>query len=168
MEMDDEVLLEVLRKLQQAELTLGESRNAKAFQAAIDEINKLKKEIAYFDFKAVCYAKDANKATDERDKARRTLCNEYYMARNCRMPAEEIAKEMGWDCFDEASAEKRKKEADSAEALIRRNSIADEILSSEQFMWLMVGSEQPKQHIDDLRTAWRAWQEAGGKTYGRR
>jgi len=44
----------------------------------------------------------------------------------------------------------------------------DKILSSEQFMWLMVGSEQPKQHIADLRTAWRLWQEAGGKTYGRR
>jgi len=37
----------------------------------------------------------------ERDMARRTLCNEYYMARNGRMPVEEIAKEMEWDCFKE-------------------------------------------------------------------
>jgi len=166
--MDSELLLEELEKLAQAELTLGESRNAKAFQAAIAEIHRLKKEIAYFDFKATCYAKDVNKTAAERDQARRILCNEYYMARNGRMPVAEIAKEMDWDCFDEDLAEKRKKWVDSAEALTRRNGIADEILSSEQFMWLMVGSEQPKQHIDDLRTAWRAWQEAGGKTYGRR
>lgn len=163
--MDSEILLEELEKLAQAELTLGELRNAKAFQAAIAEIRKLKREVAYFDFKATCYAKDVNKTAAERDKARRTLCNEYYLARNGRMSVEEIAKEMDWDCFDQDLAEKRKKWADSAEASIRRDGIADEILSSEHFTWLMVALKQPAQRIDYLRTAWEAWQEAGGKRY---
>ena len=51
---------------------------------------------------------------------------------------------------------------------MRPEAIAQEILASEDFMWLMVGSSKhwTEEHIDALRPAWRAYIEAGGKTYG--
>ena len=47
-----------------------------------------------------------------------------------------------------------------------KNKIADEILSSESFMWLMVSANHPEAHCDNLRDAWNAWIEAGGKSWG--
>jgi hypothetical protein len=41
----------------------------------------------------------------ERDVARRTLCNEYSLARNGRNTPHEIAVEMGWDCYDAPQSE---------------------------------------------------------------
>jgi hypothetical protein len=50
----------------------------------------------------------------------------------------------------------------------RRNRIANEIMSSESFMWLMVGANHPESHCANLRNAWAAWKEAGGKSWGKR
>ncbi len=51
---------------------------------------------------------------------------------------------------------------------MRTEAIAQEILASEDFMWLMVGADDAwtDSHISALRPAWRAYIEAGGKTYG--
>ncbi len=51
---------------------------------------------------------------------------------------------------------------------MRPEAIAQEILASEDFMWLMVGADDAwvNSHISALRPAWRAYIEAGGKTYG--
>jgi agmatine/peptidylarginine deiminase len=52
---------------------------------------------------------------------------------------------------------------------VRPEAIAQEILASEDFMWLMVGTSETwtENHIDALRPTWRAYKEAGGKTYGK-
>ncbi len=52
---------------------------------------------------------------------------------------------------------------------MRPEAIAQEILASEDFMWLMVGTSETwtENHIDALRPTWRAYKEAGGKTYGK-
>lgn len=44
----------------------------------------------------------------------------------------------------------------------RRMRIADAIVSSEQFMWLMVGSNHPESQRDDLRPAYEMWKQNGG------
>lgn len=48
-----------------------------------------------------------------------------------------------------------------------RLAIADEILGSEGFLWLIVGANHPDTHIDSLRPAFDAWKKAGGKPYGK-
>lgn len=46
--------------------------------------------------------------------------------------------------------------------------IADEIISSEQFMWLMAGSNHVDSNLEALRPAFNAWRKAGGKSWGKR
>lgn len=46
--------------------------------------------------------------------------------------------------------------------------IADEIISSEQFMWLMTGSNHVDSNLEALRPAFNAWRKAGGKSWGKR
>jgi hypothetical protein len=41
------------------------------------------------------------------------------------------------------------------------------IVSSEAFMWLMVGANHPELHLRDLREGYREYQAAGGKAWGR-
>lgn len=48
-----------------------------------------------------------------------------------------------------------------------RLAIADDILGSESFLWLIVGANHPDTYIDALRPAFDAWKKAGGKPYGK-
>jgi hypothetical protein len=45
-----------------------------------------------------------------------------------------------------------------------RDAIAEEILSSEEFTWLMVGANHPQIHLNALKPAWAAWRERGGRS----
>jgi hypothetical protein len=49
-----------------------------------------------------------------------------------------------------------------------RNSLANAILGSESFMWLMAGANHPEAHLSALRPAYDNWVAAGGKSYGKR
>ena len=49
-----------------------------------------------------------------------------------------------------------------------RNRIANGIMASESFMWLMVGANHPESHCANLRNAWAAWLDNGGKGWGKR
>lgn len=49
-----------------------------------------------------------------------------------------------------------------------RNSLANAILGSESFMWLMAGANHPDAHLSALRPAFDKWLAAGGKSYGKR
>lgn len=49
-----------------------------------------------------------------------------------------------------------------------RQQIADHVLSSESFLWLMSGSNHIESQVEALRPAWRAWIEAGGKPWGKK
>jgi hypothetical protein len=42
--------------------------------------------------------------------------------------------------------------------------IAMEIVESEEFLWLMAGSNHIDIHLQSLKPAYKAWQEAGGKS----
>lgn len=64
-----------------------------AIESMSDEIRNLHNQMEHLE-------RQYGFAMAERDEARRTLCNEYHLARNGRMSVEEIAKEMGWDCYD--------------------------------------------------------------------
>lgn len=48
-----------------------------------------------------------------------------------------------------------------------REQIADAILGSESFLWLMSGPNHVEAHLEVLRPAWEAWLEAGGKSWGK-
>ena len=41
--------------------------------------------------------------------------------------------------------------------------IAQEIVESEQFMWLMAGSNHVESQLQEIRPAYMAWKDAGGK-----
>jgi hypothetical protein len=41
------------------------------------------------------------------------------------------------------------------------------IVSSEAFMWLMVGANHPESHLETLRDAYDQYRDSGGKTWGR-
>jgi hypothetical protein len=45
-----------------------------------------------------------------------------------------------------------------------RDAIAEEILSSEEFTWLMVGANHPQIHLNALKPAYAAWRERGGRS----
>jgi hypothetical protein len=45
-----------------------------------------------------------------------------------------------------------------------RDAVAEEILSSEEFTWLMVGANHPQIHLNALKPAWTAWRERGGRS----
>ena len=55
----------------------------------------------------------------------------------------------------------------TCEAKATKEEIADEILGSEAFLWLMCGSNYIESHLANLRPAWDAWLLAGGKSWGR-
>ena len=42
--------------------------------------------------------------------------------------------------------------------------IAMEIVESEEFLWLMAGANHVDIHLQALKPAYKAWQEAGGKS----
>ena len=48
-----------------------------------------------------------------------------------------------------------------------RNRIANGIMASESFMWLMVGANHPESHCANLRDAFKAWRDNGGKSWGK-
>jgi len=57
-------------------------------------------------------------------------------------------------------------------SLESQKGIADEIVASEPFAWLMVGSNHVQSNIEALKPAYRAWKMNGGKSvfhkeYGR-
>lgn len=66
------------------------------FEMAVKVMGYTNPEQSSYEYHA---AKMLKQLREERDEARRTLCNEYHLARNGRMSVEEIANEMGWDCF---------------------------------------------------------------------
>ncbi len=66
------------------------------FEMAVKVMGYTNPEQSSYEYHAVKMLKQLR---EERDEARRTLCNEYHLARNGRMSVEEIANEMGWDCF---------------------------------------------------------------------
>lgn len=45
--------------------------------------------------------------------------------------------------------------------------IALAVMQSEAMLWLMVGSNHVDAHLANLRHAWEAYIEAGGKTWGK-
>lgn len=59
-------------------------------------------------------------------------------------------------------------ESTSSTDVDERNSLADAILGSESFMWLMAGANHPDAHLSALRPAFDKWLAAGGKSYGKR
>lgn len=48
-----------------------------------------------------------------------------------------------------------------------RNRLANAVLGSESFMWLMAGANHPDAHLSALRPAYDKWLAAGGKSYGK-
>lgn len=48
-----------------------------------------------------------------------------------------------------------------------RNRLANAVLGSESFMWLMAGANHPEAHLSALRPAYNNWIAAGGKSYGK-
>ena len=94
--MENEILLEELGKLQQTELTLGEVRNAKGFEAAIEEIKRLKKESAYWEFKATCYVKDCQKIQAELEESRKTLSKADIDGKILDL-SDQLLQPRGWD-----------------------------------------------------------------------
>ena len=44
-----------------------------------------------------------------------------------------------------------------------QHKIAQEIVESEQFMWLMAGSNHVESQLQEIRPAYMAWKDAGGK-----
>ncbi len=48
-----------------------------------------------------------------------------------------------------------------------RNRIANGIMASESFMWLMVCANHPESHCANLRDAFKAWRDNGGKSWGK-
>ena len=48
-----------------------------------------------------------------------------------------------------------------------RDRLANAILGSESFMWLMAGANHPEAHLSALRPAFDKWVAAGGKSYGK-
>jgi hypothetical protein len=46
--------------------------------------------------------------------------------------------------------------------------IAEQILGSEAFLWLMAGGEHTEHHLAAVRQAWTVWRDAGGKAWGER
>lgn len=72
-------------------------------------------------------------------------------------------------CYQHGIGDVRTEDSNQAllkkvEPVMRPEAIAQEILASEDFMWLMVAGDDVC--IDALRPAWDAYVEAGGKTYG--
>lgn len=49
-----------------------------------------------------------------------------------------------------------------------RNRLANAVLGSESFMWLMAGANHPEAHLSALRPAYDKWAAAGGKSYGKK
>lgn len=49
----------------------------------------------------------------------------------------------------------------------RKNEIADTILSSESFLWLMAGSNHIDGHLATIRPLYEDWIKSGGKTWGK-
>jgi hypothetical protein len=47
-----------------------------------------------------------------------------------------------------------------------KEEIANEILGSESFMWLMAGSNHVESHLEAIRPAYAAWKAAGGLYWG--
>lgn len=47
------------------------------------------------------------------------------------------------------------------------NRLANAVLGSESFMWLMAGANHPEAHLSALRPAYDKWISAGGKSYGK-
>jgi hypothetical protein len=52
-----------------------------------------------------------------------------------------------------------------ADGIPRKYKIAMEVLESEQFAWLMAGSNHVSLNIHEIRPAYEAWKEAGGKGF---
>lgn len=48
-----------------------------------------------------------------------------------------------------------------------RDRLANAVLGSESFMWLMAGANHPDAHLSALRPAYDKWMAAGGKSYGK-
>ena len=49
-----------------------------------------------------------------------------------------------------------------------RDRLANAVLGSESFMWLMAGANHPEAHLSALRPAYDKWTAAGGKSYGKK
>lgn len=49
-----------------------------------------------------------------------------------------------------------------------RDRLANAILGSESFMWLMAGANHPEAHLSALRPAFDKWNAAGGKSWGKK
>lgn len=131
------------------------------------QLADLKKELALCEFRKESYIKDSWKTAAQRDEARREICEMLAKAGEGMLP-EQVAEKRSWGCFDSVTRNSQQLADVRSEKLDKRNEIADEILGSEQFMWLMVGANHQDQHLRDLRPAWMAWIDAGGKSYGKR
>lgn len=67
--------------------------------------------------------------------------------------------------FDAAQVlERIHKENEALKEHLKRARIADMIVQSEQFMWLMAGSNHVQSNLDDLKPAYKLWKESGGTT----
>jgi hypothetical protein len=76
---------------------------------------------------------------------------------------------MGGELLPDRSEETPRR-CDESEPRTRKTTAEDvavAIVSSEPFMWLMVGANHVELHLDDLRKGYAAYIAAGGKTWGR-
>lgn len=152
----------------------------KEIAALKEQLVQVRKERDLEEFRKDSYIKDSWKTAAERDEARKMYCFNEAVRLSCLHPDNpdfkaydetipvQIAEQLNWSCFDKSMEMAHTRAATRSEALDKRNGIADEILGSEQFMWLMVGSNYVDQHLRDIRPAWTAWIDAGGKSYGKR
>ena len=76
-------------------------RESKILHAAADEIEWLRNALETTQSAYADASLHRDRMRSQRDEARRTICYEYYLARDCRIAPELIAEEMGWDCFGE-------------------------------------------------------------------
>jgi hypothetical protein len=50
--------------------------------------------------------------------------------------------------------------------VVLRDDLANDVLGSEAFLWLMCGGAHVEAHVDVLRPLWVEWRRAGGRAWG--
>ena len=63
-------------------------------ECAIKEIERLRRDYS-------CICNEMRRMMDERDEARKLICDTIWLSRGGRMSVDAIARERGWDCFKE-------------------------------------------------------------------
>lgn len=111
----------------------------------LSTINKLQQKLrAARELYDIC-SSTTNKLIEQRNEARKEVC----LLRNNENP-EEYANLRNWDFHNTTDSD----------AYV---GAAQAIVESEEFMWLMMGSEHTDAHLRALRPAYTLWQKLGGR-----